>query len=281
MGVKDISQKILEDKPDVFADIVNGLCFSGKNIVKADELETVSGLTAYVDKKKYRYTQRDITKLWKRGIFNIACIGIENQIDKDKTMPLRIIAYDGAQYKIQVNDKIKKYYPVITLVLYFGKEKWKKPLSLFDLFEVPQELKPFVNDYKMNLFDIAHMRRNEISVFKSDFLQVADYFSQINETKNYIPSKTHLTHPEETFKLMSFLTGNEDLNLIPSVEEGGPDTMYDAFKEAKNSGKKEGAQESTLNHIRSLMKNCHWTAQQAMDALSIGTEDQKKLLMLL
>ena len=80
---------------------------------------------------------------------------------------------------------------------------------------------------------------------------------------------------------MSFLTGNEELNLIPSVEEGGPETMYDAYKEAKNSGKKEGAQESTLNHIRSLMKNCHWTAQQAMDALSISIEDQKKFIMLL
>ena len=102
-----------------------------------------------------------------------------------------------------------------------------------------------------------------------------------NETKNYIPSKTRLTHPEETFKLMSFLTGNEELNLIPSVEEGGPDTMYDAYKEAKNSGKKEGVQESTLHHIRSLMKNCHWTAQQAMDALSISIEDQKKFTMLL
>ena len=98
-----------------------------------------------------------------------------------------------------------------------------------------------------------------------------------NETKNYIPSKTRLTHPEETFKLMSFLTGNEDLNLIPSVEEGGPETMYDAYKEAK----KAAAQESTLNHIRSLMKNCHWTAQQAMDALSISIEDQKKFIMLL
>ena len=94
-------------------------------------------------------------------------------------------------------------------------------------------------------------------------------------------AKLPLHTQKETFKLMSFLTGNEELNLIPSVEEGGPETMYDAYKEAKNSGKKEGVQESTLNHIRSLMKNCHWTAQQAMDALSISIEDQKKFIMLL
>ena len=277
MAEKDISQKILEDKPDVFADIVNGLCFSGKDVIKPDELQDITSLTAYEDKKTYRYTQRDITKLWKKGIFNIACLGIENQIAKDYTMPLRVIAYDGAQYKIQINDKVANYYPVITLVLYFGKTKWRKPLSLFDLFDVPPDLKTFTNDYKMNLFDISHMSTKEASVFKSDFWHIADYFSQINETNNYIPSKTRLTHPEETFKLMSFLTGNEDLQLLSSEEEGGPNTMYDAFKEAK----KEGAQESRLNDIRALMNNCHWTAKQAMDALSISLEEQKKFLMLL
>ena len=277
MAEKDVSQKILEDKPDVFADIVNGLCFNGKDVIKPDELQDINSLTAYDDKKKYRYTQRDITKLWKKGIFNIACLGIENQISKDNTMPLRVIAYDGTQYKNQANDKVSNYYPVITLVLYFGKTKWKKPLSLFDLFDVPLELKPFTNDYKMNLFDISHMSSKEVSVFKSDFWHIADYFSQINETNSYVPSKTRLTHPEETFKLMSFLTGNEDLQLLPCEEEGGPNTMYDAFKEAQ----KQAAQESRLNDIRALMNNCHWSAKQAMDALSISLEEQKKYLMLL
>ncbi|MDY2636847.1 MAG: Rpn family recombination-promoting nuclease/putative transposase [Phascolarctobacterium sp.] len=277
MAEKDISQKILEDKPDVFADIVNGLCFNGKEVIKPDELQDISSLAAYDDKKKYRYTQRDITKLWKKGIFNIACLGIENQIAKDNTMPLRVIAYDGAQYKIQANDKVSNYYPVITLVLYFGKTKWKKPLSLFDLFDVLLELKPFTNDYKINLFDISHMNTKEVSVFKSDFWHIADYFSQINETNSYIPSKTRLTHPEETFKLMSFLTGNEKLQLLSGEEEGGPNTMYDAFKEAQ----KEAAQESRLNDIRALMDSCNWTAKQAMDALKLTIEEQNKYLMLL
>ena len=53
--------------------------------------------------------------------------------------------------------------------------------------------------------------------------------------------------------------------------------MYDAFKEAQ----KEAAQESRLNDIRALMDSCNWTAKQAMDALSISLEEQKKFLMLL
>ena len=33
MGENDVSQKILEGKYDVFADIVNGCCFNGEEIV--------------------------------------------------------------------------------------------------------------------------------------------------------------------------------------------------------------------------------------------------------
>ena len=240
MGEKDVSQKILEGKNDVFADIVNGCCFNGKEIVKPDALKDLSGITAYGDKQKYRSTQRDITKLWKKGIINIACLGVENQTYKDNTMPLRVIAYDGAQYKIQANDEQVNYYPVITLVLYYGKDKWEKPRRLFDLFDVPPELKPYVNDYKMNLFDISHISTEEAKVFKSDFWHVADYFSQINETNDYIPNKTRLYHPEEMFKLMKFLTGNEKFNNIISVDKGDPATMFDAFEAAERRGEAIG-----------------------------------------
>jgi len=37
MGEKDITEKLLEDYNDVFADIVNGLMFQGKRVVKEEE----------------------------------------------------------------------------------------------------------------------------------------------------------------------------------------------------------------------------------------------------
>ena len=39
MAEKDIAEKILEDYPDVFADIVNGLLFDGKTVIRPEELE--------------------------------------------------------------------------------------------------------------------------------------------------------------------------------------------------------------------------------------------------
>ena len=55
MGEKDIAEKILEDYPDVFADIVNGFLFDGEVVIKPEELEDMPGRSAY----------RAENKLWK------------------------------------------------------------------------------------------------------------------------------------------------------------------------------------------------------------------------
>lgn len=57
--------------------------------------------------------------------------------------------------------------------------------------------------------------------------------------------------------------------------------MCKIMDDLKNKGIKQGIQENTIASIRALMINCNWTAKQAMDALSISLEEQKKYLMLL
>ena len=47
MKDKDIAEKILEDYPDVFADIVNGFLFNGNEVVKPEELEDMKLRSAY------------------------------------------------------------------------------------------------------------------------------------------------------------------------------------------------------------------------------------------
>ena len=80
--------------------------------------------------------------------------------------------------------KISRY-PVVTLVLYFGTDtKWTAPKSLCKCFVVPEELKPFVSDYKINVFDIAWLSDKTIEMFKSDFKFVAQYFQTKRTTSN-------------------------------------------------------------------------------------------------
>ncbi|MGM9928888.1 MAG: hypothetical protein ACI35P_13155 [Bacillus sp. (in: firmicutes)] len=42
--------------------------------------------------------------------------------------------------------------------------------------DIPPEFEEFVNDYKINLFEIAYLTREQIDMFQSDFRIVADYF---------------------------------------------------------------------------------------------------------
>lgn len=46
-------------------------------------------------------------------------------------------------------------------------EDWKS------LMQIPKELDPYVNDYKMEVFEIAWLTDKQIEMFKSDFKVVA------------------------------------------------------------------------------------------------------------
>ena len=119
MGEKDIAEKILLAYNDVFSDIVNVLLFGGQEVIQGNDLE--------------------------------------DQTSSDSDMPLRVIAYDGMEYRAQLlkktvdePDEAKKQerYPVITMVLYFGYEHlWNGPISLKDRLKIPDGLDDYVNDY--------------------------------------------------------------------------------------------------------------------------------------
>lgn len=243
MGEKDIAEKNLEAWNDVFADIVNVLLFKGKQVVKEDELEAATPTSAFKAGKKLHQQERDVAKFWKNGEIKISLLGFENQSVADPKMPLRVISYDGASYKQQLLDKkLKKNFPVITLVLYFGEEHWKSAKTLFDCFDVPEELKPFANDYKINVFEIAWLDDETINSFKSDFKYVAQFFKAKRLEKIYEPTDAELKHMDEYFKLLSAVSGDKNFELLYNElknETDGGVTMCDMFQKYKDAGKEE------------------------------------------
>ena len=161
---------------------------------------------------RVRFQDRDVAKYWKDSQINIALFGIENQTNPDKFMPLRVISYDGTEYGKQSRTENidKKKYPVISLVLYLGfEQKWLYPKNLLGIIDVDEKLKPYVNDYKINLFEIAYLDREIIDSFKSDFWILADYLYQMRVNKNYIADKKSIGHIEELLMLMSAMTGDK------------------------------------------------------------------------
>ena len=229
VGEKDIAQKILEAHNDVFSDIVNVLLFKGKKVLSADELEDQSPNAFYKADGKLRELERDVAKRWKKANIRVACIGLENQTRADADMPLRVMGYDGAEYRAQLlaDNEAKSRYPVVTLVLYYGyRSPWNQPTSLKERLDIPPEFDAYVNDYRINLFEIAYLTREQVELFQSDFRIVADYFVQMRENGDYVPDAKQIQHVQETMQLLSVMTqDNRFEEAYHSTMEGGPQNM--------------------------------------------------------
>ena len=232
MGDKDIAEKTLEAYDDVFSDIINVLLFGGRQLIKEDELSDAAPLSEYKDSDgKIHGQERDVAKFWRNGSIRICLYGLENQTDIDVDIPLRVIGYDGAGYRAQIladkeadgKKRRKPRYPVVTLVLYFGEERWNRRRSLLECLEIPPELRPYVSDYKVNVFEIAWLEPETVAKFRSDFRIVADYFVQVRKNKEYKPSAETIRHVHEVLQLMAVLTKDrrfEEVQIPPRAEGG-------------------------------------------------------------
>ena len=244
MNGKDITQKMLERYNDVFADIVNVLLFNGKKIVDEDALIDTPVDSALKLDGEIHSQYRDVAKYWKNSQINIALFGLENQTVPDKLMPMRVIGYDGAEYKKQLleENRYKKKYPVITLVLYMGYDRnWKYSNSLLDLLEVDDNLRPYVSDYKINVFEIAFLDREKIDLFKSDFRMLADYLYQMRTTNSYKGDESNIKHVDEILMLMSAMSGFKNVeNIIKVAHERKVSNMKGFFELAEEKGLEKG-----------------------------------------
>ena len=254
MAGKDITEKTLIAYNDVFADIINVLLFGGKRIVKENELQDAVARSMYKADGRLHEMERDTAKYWRQTRFRIALIGIENQTDPDPDMALRLFGYDGAGYRAQLlankkNKKVeqrKRRYPVISLVLYFGSTRWTEKKTLKESVQILPELEPFVNDYKINLFEISFLSDEQVAMFRSDFRFVAEFFVKQRTDPGYTPTKIEIRHVDEMLKLLSVFSGDERfldfVNKQAEEEKGEKKIMSSAvldFREARGEARGE------------------------------------------
>ena len=254
---KDIAEKNLESFNDVFADIVNVLLFNGEEVIKENDLEQARALSSYASEAGIREQERDEAKFWKKCEFRIALFAFENQTKGDPDMPFRVIGYDGTGYRDQlyyvktangtyVRNKNPRY-PVITLVLNFGKERWNTNRTLLEnIGDIPEQLKPYVSDYKINIFDISFLSDEQVNKFKSDFKIVADYFVKTRKNTEYEGSQDEFRHEYETRSLMSYLT-NDDRFLTSGKK--GAKNMCEVLDKIENRGIEKGRAEGIAEGI--------------------------------
>ncbi len=285
---KDIAEKIFFSHEEVFADICNGLMFNGEQIIKPEDLLTESPVTQLKIDGKIHMQERDISKIWTKGNVKLSLIGIENQTKEDPCMPFRIIGYDGADYKAQVTRRkkgeTKSFYPVVSLVLYFGTEhKWNCGKTLFEGFDtnIPECLKPFIHDYKTNVFDIAFLEEADVNKFKTDFCLVADYFVQKRKYEDYHPSAEKIRFAHDFLYLMDKLTGDMRFSAALTDEEltsnEGGISMCDVLDKVESRGFEKGVLQGRQEGIKEGRQEGRQEAEEKiiLNALKSGKTVQE------
>ena len=289
MAEKDITEKLLTDIDEVFADIYNSLCFNGENIIKPDDLSSASVTTAFISNDVTRGLISDVSKIYKNSNLALALLNIENQSTEDRDMPFRIIGYEGAKYNSQLIGGSNARYAVATLVLNFNtKKRWSTPKSIKESLKnkYPIELDEYINDYKVNVIDVAFMDKEDIEKLNSDFKAVAKYYYlKRNNIEDFEElGECNLKYPVQTFATMKALTGDSRFETAYNdYEETHKDdkevTMEKILDDLINKGRTEGeakgkelqARETAIN-----LKNMNMDEETIAKAVGRDTETVKK-----
>ena len=293
MAEKDITEKLLTDIDEVFADIYNSLCFNGENIIKPDDLSNASVTTAFISNDVTRGLISDVSKIYKNSNLTLALLNIENQSTEDSDMPFRIIGYEGAKYNSQLISGSDERYAVATLVLNFNtKKRWSTPKSIKESLKnkYPIELDEYINDYKVNVIDVAFMDKEDIEKLNSDFKAVAKYYYlKRNNIEDFEElGDCNLKYPVQTFATMKALTGDSRFETAYNdYEETHKDdkevTMEKILDDLINKGRTEGeakgkelqARETAIN-----LKNMNMDEETIAKAVGRDTETVKKWISL-
>lgn len=267
LAEKDLTEKYLETFHDVFADIVNVLLF-GEQVIHEDELEDGPTESTYkAQEKNIRNQFRDTSKFYRNSEYKLALLGIENESRIDKEIPIRIMGYDYTAYRAQIDGEEKRKYPVITIILNFSDTEWKSPLSLFDILDIPVKIRPYANDYKIHVFNIAFLPKETRNMFKSDFKVVADFFTEkrlgIYNPKNH---QEAIKHVEAVLNMLRVFTNDETYDkieerIIQTARKGKVITMCSFAEEMTNKGiaqgieigKSEGIEIGKINVAKNLL----------------------------
>ena len=311
MGQADLYQSDFYEDKGRFADVFNGVIFEGKEIMKPEELEMDDSVMVSIRSEDSRKKVIcDKIRKWKGKYVSVMVL--ENQTYVDYRMVLRImeaevIGYDkqrketnrenheaeikliGDEY-ISGMKKGQKLIPIITLVLYLGKKAWDGAKSLHEILEIDDELKPYVNDFKLNLFDYHEWK--DFDRFKTANRLLFEALSCNGDKrkmqhilqKNFEYGRLDIESAKAIKGLLKLKT---DLNTIKIKDEEGKVVynMCKAFDDHKEEGRREGRREGEMETlkmvIKNLMNNQKVTFEAASEMLGISKKKQKKLRSLI
>ena len=236
---------------------------------------------------RYRTEQRyrDLVMSWK-GEAELAVLALENQGKIHYAMPVRGMLYDALAYTDQMRlvweqlseperksvdeneffsrfRKKDRLCPVITIIFYYGEDKWDGATQLYELFGVEDEglihiLQKYVSNYRMNLIEVN--RIEDVTKYKSD-LQMMFHMLEYRKDKRRLLeyTKEHNEYFEkldsETLQAMAVLLNTGKLLAKVKEKKGADGNMCQALEEYYQDGVQEGIEKGIEQGKKSIIAN--------------------------
>ena len=166
--------------------------------------------------------------------------------------------------------KTDRFYPVLQIVIYFGKERWQAAFQMDDLTRTrvfSEELRKLFAEKPMLLFEVYHFQN--IEWFRTDLRQVCGFLQRTNDKtalQEYVKENEAVFSrlEEDTFDLLTVMSGIRAMKLIKrDVENVGggfdmckafDDMMRDSKREGRREGKREGKREAEEQMSKLIQK---------------------------
>ncbi len=285
MAQKDLTEKNLEYYPDVFADTVNALLYEGKMIIKSQNLQPAPTETIYSGKEKGLRNQfHDVSKYeMLNGKIKVQYT-LENESKCNRKMILRKAGYEGAVYREQFDGKVQEAYPVISLLLHWGKSKWRASKSIKDFFEkenLADEVVKYIDNMHLYVYDMRYLPKKVRKRFRSDMRVVVDYLA---EGKLYSPTNQKICHVEAFLRMMHALSGDVRYQqMITEVakqqdKEGGV-TMCELLDKYENEGINKGINKGIERVNKLVLAMLHDKRNQDIERAVSDKEYQQRLFI--
>lgn len=299
-----------------FADLFNGVYFSGKKIICAEELTEASahyagsGSSTRKDGRLERF--RDVRMSMKTGE-TFRLLALENQNMVDYTMPFRCMQYDTMDYHRQIYELKKsnkqacacltapellcgfrqadRLTPIYTLCLYHGEDEWNGPRSLKDMmrFGKEDEMEAFFADYPLRLFCV-----NEESDFTAFNTELKEVFQSLIYRRDKIGlrrlvenEKAYRHLSRDTVEAISVLLNVprlwEDREKYISKGEEEEYDMCQALREMLDDERKEGIEQGIEQGAGALIQTCEelgCSREETMDRVRAKFSLEDKMMEL-
>ncbi|MDE6889264.1 MAG: Rpn family recombination-promoting nuclease/putative transposase, partial [Eubacterium sp.] len=177
--------------------------------------------------------------------------------------------------------KTDRLIPVVTLVIYWGPDRWDGPLSLKEMYAAADDaVMQYVPDYKINLIAPEQMTDEEIKEFQTSLKEVMLYI-KYSKDKNKLMEITQkdpdfLSMDRQAAEVINTVTnsklkypeGKEKIDMCLALEEMRMDS--------KREGEIKGAVETCKNFNMTLEKTIQYISDHFAVSLKQAEDEVKK-----